>query len=207
MKGIQKCSNKGPGPLQKGDDYKNTIFRCGHWKIFSRTTKSEKLRFTWHLSDIVQIQVCSNQGPQKTFLPMYIDIAQMQDHWWSERLRCIFWNCVSYRPFYFYLLMHIRINISVKIFNVKCKFLDTVLIQDQWKLLEGKSRVVLLSLQDLSPFIFLLTHSAYRKSPELWTESRIKFVEVKVLWGGDSGLGGAIIWKSLLTSVYIGNIL
>jgi hypothetical protein len=34
-----------------------------HLKIFSRTTKPEKLRFTQELPDIVQIQVCTNHGP------------------------------------------------------------------------------------------------------------------------------------------------
>jgi hypothetical protein len=37
--GIQVCSNKGPGPLQRGDDLKNVKIGWGLLKIFfSRTT-------------------------------------------------------------------------------------------------------------------------------------------------------------------------
>ena len=35
---IQVCSNKGPGPLLRGDNYKNVKMGWGHLKIFSRTT-------------------------------------------------------------------------------------------------------------------------------------------------------------------------
>jgi hypothetical protein len=39
MKEIQVCSNKGPGPLLRGDNYKNVKMGWGHLKIFfSRTT-------------------------------------------------------------------------------------------------------------------------------------------------------------------------
>jgi hypothetical protein len=39
VKGIQLCSNEGPGPLQRGDNCKNVKMGCGHLKIFfSRTT-------------------------------------------------------------------------------------------------------------------------------------------------------------------------
>jgi hypothetical protein len=34
----------------------------GHLKI-SKTTGPEKIRLAWKLSDIVQIQICSNHGP------------------------------------------------------------------------------------------------------------------------------------------------
>jgi hypothetical protein len=37
MKGIQVCSNKGPGPLVRGDNHKNAKMGLGHLKI-SRTT-------------------------------------------------------------------------------------------------------------------------------------------------------------------------
>jgi hypothetical protein len=37
-KGILNCSNKGPDPLQRGDNYKNVKMGWGHFKIFSRTT-------------------------------------------------------------------------------------------------------------------------------------------------------------------------
>jgi hypothetical protein len=38
MKGIRVCSNKGTGPLQRGDNHKNVNMGLGHLKIFSRTT-------------------------------------------------------------------------------------------------------------------------------------------------------------------------
>jgi hypothetical protein len=37
-KGIQVCSNKGPGTIQRGDNYKNVKMGWGHLKIFSRST-------------------------------------------------------------------------------------------------------------------------------------------------------------------------
>jgi hypothetical protein len=43
---IQNGSNKGPDPLQKGDNHKNAKKRWGHLKIFSRTTDPEEVRFT-----------------------------------------------------------------------------------------------------------------------------------------------------------------
>jgi hypothetical protein len=45
MKGIQVFSNKGPGPLQRGDDHKNVKIGWGHLKIFLRPMKPEKLNF------------------------------------------------------------------------------------------------------------------------------------------------------------------
>jgi hypothetical protein len=40
VKGIQVCSNKGPGPLQRGDNNKNAKIGCGHLIIFlSRITR------------------------------------------------------------------------------------------------------------------------------------------------------------------------
>jgi hypothetical protein len=39
VKGIQVCSNKGPGPFQRGDNHKNVKMGWGLLKIFfSRTT-------------------------------------------------------------------------------------------------------------------------------------------------------------------------
>jgi hypothetical protein len=39
VKGIQVCSNKWPGPLQRGDNHKNVKLGWGHLKIFfTRTT-------------------------------------------------------------------------------------------------------------------------------------------------------------------------
>jgi hypothetical protein len=41
VKGILNCSNKGPGPFQRGDSLKNAKMGWGHLKIFSRTTEPE----------------------------------------------------------------------------------------------------------------------------------------------------------------------
>jgi hypothetical protein len=38
VKEIQVCSNKGPGPLQRGDNHKNVKMGWGHLKIFFRTS-------------------------------------------------------------------------------------------------------------------------------------------------------------------------
>jgi hypothetical protein len=40
-KGNFKCSNIRPGPLQRGDNYKNAKMGWGYLKIFFRTTESE----------------------------------------------------------------------------------------------------------------------------------------------------------------------
>jgi hypothetical protein len=46
VKRIQVSSNRGPGPLQRGDNHKNVKVGWSHLEIFSRTTKPEKLNFT-----------------------------------------------------------------------------------------------------------------------------------------------------------------
>jgi hypothetical protein len=44
--GIQVCSNKGPGPFQRGDNHKNVKMGWCHLKIFlSRTTGPILTRF------------------------------------------------------------------------------------------------------------------------------------------------------------------
>jgi hypothetical protein len=46
VKGIQVCSIKGPGAVQRGDDDKNVKMGLGHLKnFFLRTMKPEKLNF------------------------------------------------------------------------------------------------------------------------------------------------------------------
>jgi hypothetical protein len=47
VKGIQNCTNQGPGPFQRGDNHKNVKMGWGHLKIFfSRTIEPEELIFT-----------------------------------------------------------------------------------------------------------------------------------------------------------------
>jgi hypothetical protein len=41
VKGILICSNKGPGPLQRGDNHKNAKMGWDHVNIFFRTTEPE----------------------------------------------------------------------------------------------------------------------------------------------------------------------
>jgi hypothetical protein len=66
VKTITNSSNKGPDPLQRGDNHKSAKMERGHWKSFSsRTTWPWKLRFTWKLPDKVQIQSCTNHGPRR----------------------------------------------------------------------------------------------------------------------------------------------
>jgi hypothetical protein len=46
VKGILNCSNKGPGPLQRGDNHKNAKMGWVHLKIFLRITEPEYVIFT-----------------------------------------------------------------------------------------------------------------------------------------------------------------
>jgi ribosomal protein L24E len=58
VKGIQVCSNKGPCPLQRGDNPKNVKMEWGHLKIlFLKTMNPKKLNFTRKLSDMEKRQV------------------------------------------------------------------------------------------------------------------------------------------------------
>jgi hypothetical protein len=43
---VLNCSNKRPGPLQRGDNLKNAKMGWGHLKIFSITTDPEYVIFT-----------------------------------------------------------------------------------------------------------------------------------------------------------------
>jgi hypothetical protein len=63
VKGIQVCSNKEPGPLQRGDNHKNVKMGWGPLKIFySRTTGPILTRLgTDHLW-VKEIQVCTKKG-------------------------------------------------------------------------------------------------------------------------------------------------
>jgi hypothetical protein len=46
VKGIQVCSNKWLGSLERGDNPKNIKMGLGNLKTFFRTKKPEKLNFT-----------------------------------------------------------------------------------------------------------------------------------------------------------------
>jgi hypothetical protein len=60
---IQVCSNKGPGPLQRGDNHKNVKMGWGHLQIFfSRTTGPILTRLGINYPWGEGIQVYSNEG-------------------------------------------------------------------------------------------------------------------------------------------------
>jgi hypothetical protein len=46
VKRIQDCSNKGPGPLQRGDNHRHLKVEWHHLEIFLKTTEPEKLKLT-----------------------------------------------------------------------------------------------------------------------------------------------------------------
>jgi hypothetical protein len=62
-KGIQVCLNKGPCPLERGDNHKNVNIGWGHLKIFfSRTTGPVLTRRGTNHPWVKVIQVCSKEG-------------------------------------------------------------------------------------------------------------------------------------------------
>jgi hypothetical protein len=62
VKGIQVYSNKGPSPLQRGDNHKNVKMGWGHLKIFFRTTGPILTRLGTNHFWVKGIQVCSKEG-------------------------------------------------------------------------------------------------------------------------------------------------
>jgi hypothetical protein len=63
VKGIQVCSNKGPGRLQRGDNHKNVKMGWGHLKIlFSRTIWSILTRLGTNHPWRERFQVCVKEG-------------------------------------------------------------------------------------------------------------------------------------------------
>jgi hypothetical protein len=63
VKGIQVCSNEGPGFLQRGDNHKNVKMGWGHLKIFfSRSTGQILTGLDTNHPWVKGIQVCSKEG-------------------------------------------------------------------------------------------------------------------------------------------------
>jgi hypothetical protein len=62
MKGIQVCSNKRPGPLQRGDNHKNVEKGWDHLKVFFRSTGPNLTRLITNHCWGMGIQICSNEG-------------------------------------------------------------------------------------------------------------------------------------------------
>jgi hypothetical protein len=61
MKEIQVCTNKGPGPLLRGDNHKNVKMGWVHIKIFSRTTGPILTKLGTNHPWAKEIQVCTNE--------------------------------------------------------------------------------------------------------------------------------------------------
>ena len=65
LKDLRIFMHTTPGPLLRGDNYKNVKMGWGHKKFFfSRIAGLGKLKFIWKPSDIVQNQVWKNHGPR-----------------------------------------------------------------------------------------------------------------------------------------------
>jgi hypothetical protein len=62
VKEIQVCSNKGPGPLQRGDNHKNLKMEVGNLNIFSRTTSLILNRLGTNHPRIERIQMSLKEG-------------------------------------------------------------------------------------------------------------------------------------------------
>jgi hypothetical protein len=62
VKGIQVCSNIGPGPLQRGDNHKNVKIVWGLLKFFSRTTVPILTTLGTNHPWGKWIQICSKEG-------------------------------------------------------------------------------------------------------------------------------------------------
>jgi hypothetical protein len=62
VKGIQLCSNKGPGLLKRGDNHKNVKMGWDHLKIFfSRTIGPILTRLGTNYLGVKGIQICSKE--------------------------------------------------------------------------------------------------------------------------------------------------
>jgi hypothetical protein len=61
MKGIQICSNKGPGPVLREDNHRNVKMWWDHLKIFSRNTGPISTRLGIKHPWVKGIQVCSKK--------------------------------------------------------------------------------------------------------------------------------------------------
>jgi hypothetical protein len=52
VKGIRVSSNKGPGPLQRGDNHRNVKMGCGNLKIFFLQNYWANFNQAWHKSSL-----------------------------------------------------------------------------------------------------------------------------------------------------------
>jgi hypothetical protein len=80
VKGIQVCSNKRSGPLQRGDNHKNVKMGWGHLKIFfSRTTEPILTRLSTKHPWVKGIQVCSKERDSPS--PRGDNSERVKMHW------------------------------------------------------------------------------------------------------------------------------
>jgi hypothetical protein len=80
VKGIQVCSNKGPDPLQRGDNHKNVKMGWGHFKIFfSRTIGPILTRLNTNYPRVKGIQICSKEGDSLS--PRGDNSERIKIHW------------------------------------------------------------------------------------------------------------------------------
>jgi hypothetical protein len=63
VKGIPNYLNKGPGPLQRGDNYKIAKMVWDNLKIFSRTTLSNSMKLDSNHAWVKGIINCTNKRP------------------------------------------------------------------------------------------------------------------------------------------------
>ena len=65
VKVIKVCSNEGPNPFPRGDNYEKVKIHWRNFKIFfSRTTEPISIKLGTKHSWVKGIKVCSNEGPR-----------------------------------------------------------------------------------------------------------------------------------------------
>jgi hypothetical protein len=79
VKGIQVCSNKGPGHLQRRDNHKNKKMGWGHLKIFfSKTLGPFLSRLGTNHPWVKGIQTCSKEGDSPSLMGDNSKIVKIQ---------------------------------------------------------------------------------------------------------------------------------
>ena len=80
VKGIQVCSNEGPRPFPRGDNYEIVKIHWWNFKIFlSRTTEPFSTKLVTKHSWVKGIQVCSNEWPRP--FPRSDNCEKAKIHW------------------------------------------------------------------------------------------------------------------------------
>ena len=80
VKGIQVCSNEGPRPFPRGDNYEIVKIHWWNFKIFlSRTTEPFSTKLVTKHPWVKGIQVCSNEWPRP--FPRSDNCEKAKIHW------------------------------------------------------------------------------------------------------------------------------